>query len=123
MQYGPAHGGPRIRSALVYPAILVVSGFAAVLLVFVFVVPQFANLLDDADELPLLAEAVLRTGVWFNESGWLLAPVLAARRGGGSAVLSRQAGRPAARPGLPCRPAGPRELALRVGYRPVGIPS
>ena len=80
-----------IRSALVYPAILIVSGFAAVLLVFVFVVPQFANLLDDADALPLLAEAVLRTGVWFNASGWLLAPVLAAAAAV-VAALSRQAG-------------------------------
>ena len=80
-----------VRSALVYPAVLVVSGFAAVLLVFVFVVPQFADLLDDADALPLLAEAVLRTGVWFNESGWLLAPVLAAAAAL-VAALSRQAG-------------------------------
>ena len=80
-----------VRSALVYPAILVVSGFAAVLLVFVFVVPQFANLLDDADALPLLAEAVLRTGVWFNESGWLLAPVLAAAAAL-VVALSQQAG-------------------------------
>ena len=80
-----------IRSALLYPAILIASGIAAVLLVFVFVIPQFSNLLEDASELPLLAEAVLRTGVWFNESGWLLAPVLAAA----AAVvvaLSRQAG-------------------------------
>ena len=80
-----------VRSALTYPAILIASGFAAVLLVFVFVIPQFSNLLEDAAELPLLAEAVLRTGVWFNESGWLLAPVLAAAVLG-AAALARQAG-------------------------------
>ena len=67
-----------LRNALLYPSILIVSGCAAVLLVFVFVIPQFANLLDDAEALPLLAEAVLRSGVWFNENGWLLAGVLAA---------------------------------------------
>ena len=60
-----------MRSALIYPSILVVSGIAAVLLVFVFVVPQF-YLLEDGNELPFLAEAVLRTGVWCNENGWLL---------------------------------------------------
>ena len=67
-----------MRSALIYPSILVVSGIAAVLLVFVFVVPQFSNLLEDGNELPLLAEAVLRTGVWCNENGWLLTGAFAA---------------------------------------------
>ena len=67
-----------MRSALLYPSILVVSGIAAVLLVFVFVVPQFSNLLDDGNELPLLSEVVLRTGVWFNEHWWWLVGSLAA---------------------------------------------
>ena len=65
-----------MRSALIYPSILIVSGIAAVLIVFVFVIPQFSNLLEDGNDLPFLAEAVLRTGVWFNESGWLIAGVL-----------------------------------------------
>ena len=78
-----------VRSALTYPAILIASDFAAILLVFV--IPQFSNLLEDAAELPLLAEAVLRTGVWFNESGWLLAPVLAAAALV-AVALTRQAG-------------------------------
>ena len=78
-----------LRNALLYPSILIVSGFAAVLLVFVFVIPQFANLLDDAEALPLLAEAVLRSGVWFNENGWLLAGALAAAAAV-TAALSRQ---------------------------------
>ena len=67
-----------LRSSLLYPAILVVAGFAAVLLVFVFVIPQFSNLLEDANELPLLAEVVLRTGMWFNENAMLAAGALAA---------------------------------------------
>ena len=78
-----------IRSALLYPAILVVSGITAVLLVFVFVIPQFSNLLDEADDLPLFAEAVLRTGLWFNENALLLAGLLAAS-GAAAAALSRQ---------------------------------
>ena len=66
------------RGALVYPAILVVAGIAAVLLIFLFVVPQFANLLAEADDLPFLAALVIGSGVWFNENTGLLAVVLAA---------------------------------------------
>ncbi len=59
------------RNALIYPCILVFTGIAAVLLIFVFVVPKFANLLESDGELPLLAELVLRSGVWFNDNSWL----------------------------------------------------
>ena len=82
-----------MRSALLYPSILVVSGIAAVLLVFVFVVPQFSNLLEDGNELPLLSEAVLRAGVWFNEHWWWLVGALAAA----AALGATLAGRPAVR--------------------------
>ena len=67
-----------VRAALVYPAILVAAGTAAVLLVFVFVVPNFANLLDDGGNLPLLSEAILRTGLWFNDNAGLLLGMLIA---------------------------------------------
>ena len=80
-----------MRSALIYPSILVVSGIAAVLLVFVFVVPQFSNLLEDGNDLPLLAEAVLRTGVWCNENGWLLTGALAAAALVGTALRRQPA--------------------------------
>ena len=66
-----------IRSALVYPAILVVSGIAVVLLVFIVVVPEFANLLEEADDLHILSVAVLRSGVWFNDNTLLLAAIIA----------------------------------------------
>ena len=78
-----------MRSALLYPSILVVSGITAVLLVFVFVVPQFSNLLEDGNELPLLSEAVLRAGVWFNAHWWWLVGALAAGAAFGAA-LARQ---------------------------------
>lgn len=93
-----------MRSALLYPSILVVSGVTAVLLVFVFVIPQFSNLLEDGNDLPLLAEAVLRTGVWFNENVWLAvaAPVAAAAAG---VALWRQPGsRQRVRDGLAALP-------------------
>ena len=44
-----------IRSALIYPCVLVASGITAVLLIFVFVVPKFAPMVSRADDLPLLS--------------------------------------------------------------------
>ena len=71
MEYDQRVAGD-IRNALIYPSVLIFSGIAAILLVFVFVVPQFSNLLDDGNDLPWLAEVVLQTGVFFNNnSGWL----------------------------------------------------
>ena len=79
-----------IRGALTYPAILVIGGVTAVLLVFVFVVPQFSNLLEEAEDLPLLAEFVLRAGVWFNANTWLfVGSVVAAAIG--TVLLRRRA--------------------------------
>lgn len=80
-----------IRGALTYPAILVVAGVTAVLLVFIFVVPQFSNLLDEAANLPLLAEFVLRSGVWFNDNTWLLTGTVIAAASIGTMLLRRPA--------------------------------
>ena len=66
------------RSALAYPAVLVVSGIVAVMLVFVVVVPKFKDLLNEANDLPLLAWAVLASGVWFNDNAWLAAGIAVA---------------------------------------------
>ena len=79
-----------IRGALAYPAILIVAGIAAVLVVFTFVVPQFSNLLESAEELPLLASAVLNTGAWFNANGWLLALSVAAVAAVGAVLMRRE---------------------------------
>ena len=72
MEYDQKVAG-EFKSALTYPAILVTAGTAAVFFVFVFVVPQFSNLLDHGNDLPLLAEVVLRTGAWFNDNALLVA--------------------------------------------------
>lgn len=66
------------RGALIYPAILVASGVAAVLMMFLFVVPSFVNLLDQAESLPWLAWAVLSAGRWANNNQWLMLAVLVA---------------------------------------------
>ena len=54
-----------MRNALTYPAILVVSGIAATLLIFIVVVPKFANLLKgNAGNIPLLSKWVIGTGMF-----------------------------------------------------------
>lgn len=68
-----------LRNALVYPSILICAGAGAVLLMFTFVVPKFASLLDKADKLPWLAWAVLAGGTWVNANRlWLLPLAVAA---------------------------------------------
>jgi general secretion pathway protein F len=68
-----------MRNALIYPSILVVSGVLAVLLIFLFVVPKFASLLQKSDQLPWLAWAVLAGGQWTHQhAAWLLAASIAA---------------------------------------------
>lgn len=70
------------RNALIYPAILVISGVLAVLMMFVYVVPSFTNLLEESDRLPWLAWVVLSSGKWANENfvmlilGLLMPPAL-----------------------------------------------
>ncbi|PJC21856.1 MAG: type II secretion system F family protein [Comamonadaceae bacterium CG_4_9_14_0_8_um_filter_57_21] len=54
-----------MRNALTYPAILVVSGIAATLLVFIVVVPKFSNLLKgNTSQIPLLSQWVIGTGMF-----------------------------------------------------------
>lgn len=70
------------KNAMVYPLILIVSGIAAVGIIFTFVVPKFVNLLDKADDLPLLSVIVLSAGKFANEHwpailGGVLAVLLA----------------------------------------------
>lgn len=60
------------RGALIYPAILVASGVGAVIMMFMFVVPSFVNLLDQAESLPWLAWAVLSAGRWANNNQILM---------------------------------------------------
>lgn len=57
-----------LRNALIYPAILVVAGIAAIITIFTVVVPRFANLLTQGgDQIPLISRVVLKSGLWMNQ--------------------------------------------------------
>ncbi len=43
----------KVRSAMAYPAVLLVIIFAVVLIIFTYVLPQFAQLFEDSESLPL----------------------------------------------------------------------
>lgn len=54
-----------MRNALTYPAILIASGIAATLVVFIVVVPKFANLLKgNTANIPLLSKWVIGAGMF-----------------------------------------------------------
>lgn len=82
----------QFRSALVYPAFLVVAGLAAVLFLFTTVVPRFAPLIQSGRaEVPALSRWVIETGLLLKaEWPWVLG-VLAALALAVMALL-RQAG-------------------------------
>lgn len=79
-----------MRNALIYPAVLVVAGLAAVALMFLFVVPKFASLLDRAEDLPFLAWAVLGIGTWTREHFLLLVVAIGAVAAAANAALRKK---------------------------------
>lgn len=67
-----------MRSALVYPAVLVVSGVAAVAIIFLWVVPRFGSLLTQhGDQMPTMSRWIIGAGVWLSENTLLVGVVLA----------------------------------------------
>ena len=80
-----------LRSALVYPAVLVASGVAAVCIIFLWVVPRFGGLLNQrADQLPDLSRWVIGGGVWFADHAGLVALAAAALLAAAVALLRRR---------------------------------
>lgn len=63
-----------MRNALIYPSILVFSGIAAVLVIFVVVVPKFAGILRNTRaQVPDISIWVLQAGLFVREHlGWIL---------------------------------------------------
>jgi general secretion pathway protein F len=63
----------RLRTALVYPAVLGLASVVATTVILVVVVPQFAALVADAGgELPLSTRLLLGASTVFVRGGWLL---------------------------------------------------
>lgn len=79
------------RNALIYPMVLIVSGFLATLLVFVFVVPKFANILSNPKaDIPTISLWVLATGMWLTKNKLLLGALLAGVAGSAFALLRQE---------------------------------
>lgn len=90
-----------MRNALTYPAILVVSGIAATLLVFIVVVPKFANLLKgDTAAVPLLSKWVIGTGMFVQANLFWVALISLALIMGTTLALGKPALRSRAFEGL-----------------------
>lgn len=77
-----------MRNSLTYPVILVVAGIAAVLVIFLAVVPRFANLVKGSRgaDIPEISLLVIKIGV-FMQANWLWL-LLAALAGAGLFYLS-----------------------------------
>lgn len=56
------------RNALLYPMVLIGSGILATIVMFVFVVPRFAAVLDNPKaDLPFISKLVLGSGLWMTQ--------------------------------------------------------
>lgn len=69
-----------MAGAMIYPAVLVLSGVAAVGIIFLWVVPRFGGLLTQhGADMPALSRWVISTGVWLSAHvGWVLAALVGA---------------------------------------------
>ena len=87
MEYD-ARVNQEMRNSLTYPVILVFAGLAAVLVIFLAVIPRFANLVKGARgaDIPEISLMVIKTGV-FMQANWLWL-LLAALAGIGLFALS-----------------------------------
>lgn len=66
-----------IRSALVYPTILVVMAVVSIVVLLTVVLPQFSSLFEDAGEaLPLSTRVIIEIGETLQRAWWLIALVM-----------------------------------------------
>lgn len=62
-----------VKSALIYPVLLLVVAVLSIALMLVFVIPQFESLFNDmGDALPAMTRMVLNTAQFLQTWGWLL---------------------------------------------------
>ena len=86
-----------ILAGLTYPAVLLASGIAAISVMFVFVIPKFASVLNNPKaDIPWFAQVILKTGLWVGQNGALVLGVAAAWVAAGAVLGSTQQFRQAA---------------------------
>jgi general secretion pathway protein F len=83
-----------LLSALIYPALLVVVGGAAIALLLGWVVPRFAQVFEEAGKaLPLPTLIMMQVSKGFREYGWLAALLVAASLWAWSRWVRTESGR------------------------------
>lgn len=82
-----------MRSALIYPSVLVGAGTLAVFFIFVGVVPRFANLIRGSRQVPELSRWVIESGVYVRGHLLEVGLILAALVGTVVISLSRESTR------------------------------
>ena len=96
-----------VINALIYPAILVVMVFAALIVLLVFVVPQFAPMFKDMGvELPMITRIVLFVGNTLRDWWWAIAGLVVA----GIWLIRKQLANPPTRLAFDAR-----VLTMRIG--------
>lgn len=84
-----------LRSALIYPSVLVGAGTLAVFFIFVGVVPRFANLIRGSRQVPDLSRWVIESGVFVRAHLWETLALLGVLLGGAAFSLTRASTRDA----------------------------
>jgi general secretion pathway protein F len=86
----------RIRSALIYPALLGCVVFLTIVLLLTFVLPRFETLFAESEApLPWATTVVLAVGGFVSEYWWLIALLIAGVATGSAAALRTARGREA----------------------------
>jgi general secretion pathway protein F len=63
-------------SSMIYPAILLATSLASMVILLIYVIPKFAEIFRDLNqEVPLLTNIMLQTGIFLREYGWIF-PIL-----------------------------------------------
>ncbi len=84
----------QLRSALIYPAFLLVTAGASLVILLTFVLPTFQPMFEDAGaELPLSTEALIAFGAFMHQAWWAIMLALLALVLGVRLHLSTPAGR------------------------------
>jgi general secretion pathway protein F len=67
-----------MAGAMIYPAVLVLSGITAVGVIFLWVVPRFGGMLTQhGDSMPAMSRWTISTGVWLSSHvGWVLGGIV-----------------------------------------------